>query len=259
MGDVSTHRHLPTPASQSFDLRRRLQPQVRAEPKSKMQGRELLVQRGAFLAPIERFDPATFHHLGHPGRGNSNEREMTQTLPPPTPTSAPAPAPKRRRRWPWIVGGSTAVLVVIGAATGAGSKGPTSEAQSSATAAPATVPAPAPTAAPAPAPTATPVTDAPAPVTEAPAPVIEAPAPITVSPPSTDEGEITMDEFNQIQMGMSQDQVTAIVGGAGELLSQSDLVGIHTEMRMWDGPSLGANANVMFQDGKVITKAQFGL
>ena len=50
---------------------------------------------------------------------------------------------------------------------------------------------------------------------------------------------MTMDEFNQIQPGMSQNEVTVIVGGAGELLSQSDLVGIHTEMRMWDGPDAG--------------------
>ena len=49
----------------------------------------------------------------------------------------------------------------------------------------------------------------------------------------------------------------------GELLSESDL-GIGSEyvttMWMWEGKgSIGANANVMFQDGKVVNKAQFGL
>ena len=95
----------------------------------------------------------------------------------------------------------------------------------------------------------------PASETEAPA----AAAAATVATPSTDDGEITMEEFNQIQSGMSHDQVTSIVGDAGELSSSTDLVGIHTEMRMWDGPSPGANANVMFQNGVVISKAQAGL
>jgi len=148
---------------------------------------------------------------------------MTATLSPPTlvSTPTPTPTPNRRRRWPWIVGGSTAVLIAIGAATGAGSTEPSSEAET------------------------------PAPVTEA--------AAVAVSPPATVDAEITMGEFNQIQSGMSDDQVTSIVGDAGELFSSTDLVGIHTEMRTWDGASPGANANVMFQNGEVISKAQAGL
>ena len=145
---------------------------------------------------------------------------MTATLSPPVPVSTPRPTPrpKRRRRWPWIVGGSTVVLLALGAASGAGSNESASEAETAATVAAA-----------------------------------------TVSSPSTDDSEITMDEFNQIRSGMSHDQVTSIVGGAGELSSSTDLVGIHTEVRTWDGPSPGANANVMFQNGVVFSKAQAGL
>lgn len=74
---------------------------------------------------------------------------------------------------------------------------------------------------------------------------------------------ITLEEFNAIQTGMSYDEVFEIIGGRGEVLSESDL-GLGDEyisiMFSWDGEgSLGANANVLFQGGKVSSKAQFGL
>ena len=75
--------------------------------------------------------------------------------------------------------------------------------------------------------------------------------------------KISLDEFNQIKNGMTYDEVVSIIGSKGELLSESDL-GIGSEyvttMWMWEGKgSIGANANVMSQDGKVVNKAQFGL
>ncbi len=71
---------------------------------------------------------------------------------------------------------------------------------------------------------------------------------------------MSLDEFNQIGSGMSYDQVVAIVGGPGKILSQSDLAGYQTIMYMWTGcGGIGANANVMFQNGGEINKAQFGL
>lgn len=77
------------------------------------------------------------------------------------------------------------------------------------------------------------------------------------------EPTISLDEFNQIATGMTYDEVVKIIGGPGEILSQTDL-GMGDEyasvMYMWDGEgSIGANANVMFQGGEVISKAQFGL
>lgn len=74
---------------------------------------------------------------------------------------------------------------------------------------------------------------------------------------------ISLDEFNQIATGMTYDEVVKIIGGPGEILSQTDL-GMGDEyasvMYMWDGEgSIGANANIMFQGGEVISKAQFGL
>lgn len=73
---------------------------------------------------------------------------------------------------------------------------------------------------------------------------------------------ITMDEFNQIQAGMSYQDVVNIVGSLGELVSSVDIGDpqYKSEMYSWEGKgSIGANANVMFQGGTVSSKAQFGL
>lgn len=74
---------------------------------------------------------------------------------------------------------------------------------------------------------------------------------------------ITLAEFNEIKTGMTFQQVYDIVGGPGEVISEVDL-GLGEEYRtviqQWTGVgSLGANANVTFQGGKVSIKAQFGL
>lgn len=78
-----------------------------------------------------------------------------------------------------------------------------------------------------------------------------------------DSSLITLSEFNAIQNGMTYEQVCEIVGGPGELLSDVDL-GIGSEyagqVYMWEGNgSLGANANITFQGGVVVMKAQYGL
>ena len=88
---------------------------------------------------------------------------------------------------------------------------------------------------------------------------------IDTAPVAEDENPptITLAEYNQIETGMTYFQVCDIIGGYGELLSETDLgLGSEyaTEMYMWEGEgSLGANANIMFQGGKVTSKAQFGL
>ena len=86
-------------------------------------------------------------------------------------------------------------------------------------------------------------------------------APTTTSAP---KNPTTMNkaEFDQIQNGMSYQQVVGIVGSEGELLSEVGAPGtqFYTQMFKWDGSgSLGSNANVLFQAGVVQSKAQFGL
>jgi hypothetical protein len=70
---------------------------------------------------------------------------------------------------------------------------------------------------------------------------------------------VTMANYNRIKNGMSYSQVVQILGKEGTELSSNDIAGIQTVMYQWDGDSWGGNMNVMFQNGKVIQKAQFGL
>ncbi|MDA2593848.1 hypothetical protein PDQ30_26855 [Bacillus cereus group sp. Bc065] len=73
---------------------------------------------------------------------------------------------------------------------------------------------------------------------------------------------ISKDEFNRIENGMTYDQVKEIIGSDGEVMSEGGDKGTeyYTVMYMWKGEgSPGANANFMFQGGKLNNKAQFGL
>jgi len=76
----------------------------------------------------------------------------------------------------------------------------------------------------------------------------------------TNDPGISAAEFSQLRNGMTYEQAQEIVGSPGELVSDSEIAGIRTFAVKWDGESgLGANANVMFQNGQLVMKAQFGL
>lgn len=73
---------------------------------------------------------------------------------------------------------------------------------------------------------------------------------------------ITMDEFNQLENGMTTDKVFEIIGGEGEITSQTGEEGsqYHTVTYTYYGESsMGANATLMFQGGELSSKSQFGL
>ncbi len=86
-----------------------------------------------------------------------------------------------------------------------------------------------------------------------------------VNPPPASPGvagsapatRVTLGNFNRLETGMSYADVVRILG-PGQELSRSDIAGTTTVMYQWNGTGLG-NMNAMFQDGKMITKAQFGL
>ena len=69
---------------------------------------------------------------------------------------------------------------------------------------------------------------------------------------------VTRVKYEGIQEGMTYDQVRAVIGEAGDELSRSDIAGYTTVMYSWKN-SNGSNMNAMFQNGRLITKAQFGL
>ncbi|MDD2413993.1 MAG: DUF3862 domain-containing protein [Eubacteriaceae bacterium] len=72
---------------------------------------------------------------------------------------------------------------------------------------------------------------------------------------------ITLDQFNQIQTGMTYDEVTAIVGSPGVVQSEVDIGDetYKTTIYSWDGASYGSSANVTIQGGTVTSKSQYGL
>lgn len=71
------------------------------------------------------------------------------------------------------------------------------------------------------------------------------------------KNRVNMDAYNRINIGMSSEAITKILGKGTEL-SRSELAGHTTVMYQWTR-SDGGNIFVTFQDGKVISKAQYGL
>ena len=89
----------------------------------------------------------------------------------------------------------------------------------------------------------------------------------TSPPPPADTGpkpeEITLAEYNQIQNGMTYEQVVAIVGGPG--LNSADVPGFdytppeNGAAYIFFGNNTHTAATVVFQNGVVIDKYQEGL
>ena len=76
---------------------------------------------------------------------------------------------------------------------------------------------------------------------------------------SDDGVKVNMDMFNQIENGMTYEQVVEILGGEGQLLSETELAGITMAIYTWDGESLFSTCQVTFQNGAVSSKSQYGL
>lgn len=77
---------------------------------------------------------------------------------------------------------------------------------------------------------------------------------------SVNDNKMTLNEFNSLSTNMSYEDAVKIVGGEGVVISEVDMSGYKTTMYQWEGKGdAGANANVTFQNGKLISKAQYGL
>lgn len=85
----------------------------------------------------------------------------------------------------------------------------------------------------------------------------------TPNPPPTGttlatDSVITLDEFKDIEEGMTPGEVAATVGSLGEI--DPSMAGDRTEARRWNGRSGGDGfAMVVFRDGVVWGKTQVGL
>jgi hypothetical protein len=78
------------------------------------------------------------------------------------------------------------------------------------------------------------------------------------TPAAKDESGVTAANFAKIKTGMKYADVVKILGSEGELLSENEMAGTKTEMYQWKAGIL-SNMNAMFQNGKLISKAQIGL
>ena len=68
---------------------------------------------------------------------------------------------------------------------------------------------------------------------------------------------VTLREFEQLSTGMSYEEAVAIIGAEGDIQSENEIMGIRTVMYTWSNGI--ANMNAMFQDNKLMSKAQIGL
>lgn len=73
-----------------------------------------------------------------------------------------------------------------------------------------------------------------------------------------DGKDITLEQFNQINMGMSYEEVCKVLGREGLLASQSNIVGQESTIYIWMNKG-GTNLNVTFTNGTAQMKAQVGL
>ena len=74
--------------------------------------------------------------------------------------------------------------------------------------------------------------------------------------------KINIEKFNTIQTGMTYQEVVNIIGEEGTMMSESNIGNdetYRTILYYWYGDNGISNANIMFQNNKVISKAQIGL
>ena len=77
---------------------------------------------------------------------------------------------------------------------------------------------------------------------------------------STSSRGVSLAQFQQLRDGMTYGEAVGVLGSPGTEQSRSNIADIVTVMYSWPGSgTLGANMNAMFQNDKLVTKAQFGL
>ena len=76
----------------------------------------------------------------------------------------------------------------------------------------------------------------------------------------TPDQYITLNEYTQIQMGMSYETVCSIIGGYGTITYESQAGNLSFRGLRWQGNGNPYSyASIVFQNGKVSSKSQYGL
>jgi hypothetical protein len=73
--------------------------------------------------------------------------------------------------------------------------------------------------------------------------------------------QCTVENFNRIRLGMTYDQVVALMDSNGEVLSQIGIGDVNTVCVMWENDGLFDRRTifVIFQNERVTVRSQFGL
>jgi hypothetical protein len=79
---------------------------------------------------------------------------------------------------------------------------------------------------------------------------------LTNSPESSPA--LSKDRYDRVSSGMNYREVASILGQSGEEVSSSDFAGNSAKMYSWKNED-GSNISILFQNGKLVTKAQYGL
>lgn len=83
----------------------------------------------------------------------------------------------------------------------------------------------------------------------------------TSSSTTTEQGDakVTLAQYEQIQDGMTYDEVVSIFGGKETSSSESEVAGVKSEIMTWNGNTTFSAVTIGFTDGKVTSKSQTGL
>lgn len=71
--------------------------------------------------------------------------------------------------------------------------------------------------------------------------------------------KVTLEQYNQVKDGMTYDEVVAIFGGKESTSSESEVAGIKSEIKTWNGNGTFSVATIGFTNGEVSSKSQTGL
>ena len=71
--------------------------------------------------------------------------------------------------------------------------------------------------------------------------------------------KVTLQQYEQIQDGMTYDEVVSIFGGKETSSSESEVAGIKSEIMTWNGNGTLAIVTIGFTNGEVSSKSQTGL
>ena len=76
---------------------------------------------------------------------------------------------------------------------------------------------------------------------------------------TTKDVKVTLEQYNQIKDGMTYEEVVEIFGGKESTSSESEIAGIKSEIKTWNGNVTFSVATIGFTDGEVSSKSQTGL